>query len=469
MYLLETVDKQAVLEQRALEQLRRGDLRAAHQTLSTLCRLRPDDSQLRNRILQVEQLVRQREEAQVRIQAEPLRYAHAYIQAGRLVEGLKLLRAALAKDPANQRLRELALEVAARLRKQVEEPGRLRSAELPYGAPMPPPSPVPSPPPPPILPPSARSPIPAAPSTLPYPVAGGRSGSPATEPPSDRARQEAIRRARREAELRARSGTTPPSSADPARQEAVARARAQAEARARSLSGHSSSLPSPRSGFGPEPGIPARTPTRSAPWTYDLRDDADEYELTEVGLPPRSANGGRPADDLRGAQELPTPDPDGEITTAWALQEPAASVLAPSGPAEGGVSTDPLDDIAMLDPIDAVDPIDGPLLVVADDEVTPAGAMLDRGREEEHHPLFSKQSESGLASGATWEGPVSTNDLPPFEPMPTDVPARFEAPLAERSAVGAHSDEKIAARLAALHSLLDRVRSRARGTQAHSH
>ena len=39
------------------------------------------------------QLIKQREQAQERIHAEPLRYAHAYIKAGRLAEGLQLLRA----------------------------------------------------------------------------------------------------------------------------------------------------------------------------------------------------------------------------------------------------------------------------------------------------------------------------------------------------------------------------------------
>ncbi|MCA9555696.1 MAG: tetratricopeptide repeat protein, partial [Myxococcales bacterium] len=110
---------QADLEQQALEQLRRGDLRAAHQTLAVLLRHRPADVALRRRIQQVESLIRQREETQARIQAEPLRYAHAYIQAGRLAEGLQLLRAALARDPNNERLRTLALQVARKLREQV--------------------------------------------------------------------------------------------------------------------------------------------------------------------------------------------------------------------------------------------------------------------------------------------------------------------------------------------------------------
>lgn len=112
------MSQQAALEQQALEQLRRGDLRSAHGTLKLLAQLRPGDPGIRRRIAQVEQLVHQRDEAQNRIQAEPLRYAHAYIKAGRLAEGLQLLRSALAKDPHNERLRDLALEVARRLRKQ---------------------------------------------------------------------------------------------------------------------------------------------------------------------------------------------------------------------------------------------------------------------------------------------------------------------------------------------------------------
>ncbi|MEO1334307.1 MAG: hypothetical protein AAFV29_01630, partial [Myxococcota bacterium] len=326
------MDKQAVLEQHALEQLRRGDLRAAHQTLSTLLRYRPNDSQLRNRILQVEHLVKQREEAQARIQAEPLRYAHTYIQAGRLVEGLKLLRAALAKDPSNQRLRELALDVAARLRSQTDEPSKrpptmAKPASSPADAlvlPAPEPEPMlvePEP----MLPPAA-TPVPSAASLdLPVPDVAdsasvdpvGRAVAPSvgrprvtgidtpgadsssssigsasvpsqvpdapptrvrrtvpppsfesgrpTSPPSfesvrsmsppprmppprrtgseasarsiverhssmpsgEDARQDAVLRARREAEERARSGGHDP--ADPSRQEAIARARAKAE------------------------------------------------------------------------------------------------------------------------------------------------------------------------------------------------------------------------------------------------
>ncbi len=122
---------QVALEKGALEQLRRGDLRGAFGTLTILLRHRPNDGALQRRIQQVEALIRQREDAQHRIQAEPLRYAHAYIQAGRLAEGLQLLRAALSRDPNNARLRELALEVARRLRTQVQK----RQSTTPSGTP----------------------------------------------------------------------------------------------------------------------------------------------------------------------------------------------------------------------------------------------------------------------------------------------------------------------------------------------
>src|SRR5689334_20821930 len=99
------------LEHQALELLKRGDLAGAYDTLNALLQLRPNDQALRSRIRQVETIIQQRNESQARVQAEPLRYAHAYIQAGRLAEGLQLLRGALARDPSNQKLRELALEV----------------------------------------------------------------------------------------------------------------------------------------------------------------------------------------------------------------------------------------------------------------------------------------------------------------------------------------------------------------------
>ncbi|MEO1233160.1 MAG: tetratricopeptide repeat protein [Myxococcota bacterium] len=114
------LSQQIALEREALEQIRRGDLRGARGTLAMLCQLRPSDPQIRRRLSQVEDLIQRRELAKQRVASEPLRYAHAYIKAGRLQDGLKLLRAALAKDPNNARLRELALQVARRLREDAE-------------------------------------------------------------------------------------------------------------------------------------------------------------------------------------------------------------------------------------------------------------------------------------------------------------------------------------------------------------
>ena len=115
-----TVGQQAALERQALEQLRRGDLRGAHGTLGLLAQLRPRDDQIHRRLEQVEELIARRSEARERMRAEPLRYAHSYIKAGRLDEGLRLLRAALAKEPNNTRLRDLALQVAQRLRSRAD-------------------------------------------------------------------------------------------------------------------------------------------------------------------------------------------------------------------------------------------------------------------------------------------------------------------------------------------------------------
>lgn len=106
----------AALEREALDQLRRGDLRGAYGTLTLLCELRPDDPELKRRRSQVQVLLERRSETRARMEAEPLRFAHAYIKAGRMGEGLRLLRAALARDPDNARLRDLALQVAKRLR-----------------------------------------------------------------------------------------------------------------------------------------------------------------------------------------------------------------------------------------------------------------------------------------------------------------------------------------------------------------
>lgn len=104
------------MERQALEQLRKGDLRAARGTLSILAKLRPDDEKLRRRLDQVTELIEKRRDAHDKMQSEPLRYAHAYIKAGRLEEGLRLLRAAIVKDPDNDRLRTLAVQVARRIK-----------------------------------------------------------------------------------------------------------------------------------------------------------------------------------------------------------------------------------------------------------------------------------------------------------------------------------------------------------------
>ena len=52
---------------------------------------------------------------QAQIMAQPLQYAHAYLQAGRLAESLQLLRIELARNPANRQVRDLALSVARRI------------------------------------------------------------------------------------------------------------------------------------------------------------------------------------------------------------------------------------------------------------------------------------------------------------------------------------------------------------------
>jgi hypothetical protein len=271
------VDPQAALEQQALEELRRGDLKGAHRTLSVLLQHRPDDVALQRRIQQVEHLVQQRES---RIQAEPLRYAHAYIQAGRLAEGLQLLRSALARDPQNQRLRELALEVARRLKDQVQgQQGPLTPGAGHAGAKAPGSSPAAPPmqgfgPAPGQAAPSARipgsspahPPVPMAPAFTGAPYAGAQQ-APSRLPPKaagvdpaieakarqevalrrdadERARKEALEkskreseeRARREAEVRARQDAEDRAkrdAAEKARREAEERARREAEERAR--------------------------------------------------------------------------------------------------------------------------------------------------------------------------------------------------------------------------------------------
>jgi tetratricopeptide (TPR) repeat protein len=113
----------AELERRALEELRKNDLDGARGTLTALLQLRPRDQRLRERIAQIDRHIAKRNEMQAQIRADPLRYAKAYIQAGRLAEGLQLLRQVLAQDPDNHPVRELALDVARRLRQAGQSTG----------------------------------------------------------------------------------------------------------------------------------------------------------------------------------------------------------------------------------------------------------------------------------------------------------------------------------------------------------
>ncbi len=109
--MTETID----LERKALGELRQGDLNGARETLVSLLELQPSDQALMRRVQQLDLLIRQRRQTLARIQAEPLRYANAYIDAGRRAEGLQLLRAALARDPNNEGIRKQALELAREL------------------------------------------------------------------------------------------------------------------------------------------------------------------------------------------------------------------------------------------------------------------------------------------------------------------------------------------------------------------
>jgi hypothetical protein len=188
------------LEHLALDLLKRGDLPGAHRTLLELAQLRPNDQALRGRITQVEAIIAQRQESQQRIQAEPLRYALAYLKAGRLAEGLQLLRDALARDPTNVKLRELALEVARKLQAQVAT----RAGPIPTPAP--------------------QMALPGA-----DPMRARREAEERTKREAeDRARREAEERARQEAEERARRDA-----AERARREASERIRREAEERVR--------------------------------------------------------------------------------------------------------------------------------------------------------------------------------------------------------------------------------------------
>ena len=452
MYPLKIVDKQAVLEQHALEQLRRGDLRAAHQTLSTLLRYRPNDSQLRNRIQQVEHLVRQREEAQARIQAEPLRYAHAYIQAGRLVEGLKLLRAALAKDPGNQRLRDLALDVAARLRRQAEAPNGSRlpaapSSDRPSNGPASSPAAdgvVVSATSEPVSPPAPPGPAHRASSSVfdrMDPVRAGQE------------REEAIRRARREAEARARSGSQ--GANDPARQHAVARARAQAEARARSDANEEALAPwseGPRSSSTvpselpvvavPMPEVSAVPPDEGEPpvegeptgplaFTVDLTEESEDLEQTEVGPPPP-----------------PEPAPAGTV--------------APKTTANGTVPFDRAS-IPKSRPAMAATIVDEEDFGAEDEDETRTWSVDDETEEGTMGATTSNGVDPFQSEGLI-EPPRDTSpaDLPPvpveaqpFVPSPMDL--TLEPATTDPDPAGAWS-----ARASRLKTLLDRIRTRAR-------
>jgi hypothetical protein len=172
------------LELKALDLLKQGDLSGAHRALLEILSIRPNDQALKNRIAQVEHIMAQRQQSQQKMHQEPLRYAVAYIKAGRLTEGLQLLRDALARDPTNVKLRELALEVARKLQSEVA----------------------------------------ARPGPIPTPAP--QMQLPGADPL--RAKREAEERARREAEARQRRDYE-----DRARREAEERAKREAEDRAR--------------------------------------------------------------------------------------------------------------------------------------------------------------------------------------------------------------------------------------------
>lgn len=103
------------LERAALQYLRVGDLKSAHQVLVSLEQRHPQRARLRQRIEQLESLIARHEASRARMESEPLRYAHAYIKVGRLREGLQFLRAAWAKDASNDRLKQLVQLVESRL------------------------------------------------------------------------------------------------------------------------------------------------------------------------------------------------------------------------------------------------------------------------------------------------------------------------------------------------------------------
>ena len=102
------------LEHLALLALNEGDLSGAGDVLRRLVDLRPGDSELLARTQQLEALAAQQAEAKEKIKRSPLRFAQTYIQVGRYVDALRLLRMALKQDPENERLKALALEVGRR-------------------------------------------------------------------------------------------------------------------------------------------------------------------------------------------------------------------------------------------------------------------------------------------------------------------------------------------------------------------
>ncbi|MBX2813811.1 MAG: hypothetical protein KTR25_18480 [Myxococcales bacterium] len=117
------------LEREALKRLRAGDLQGAHDALTDLELRRPQDSRLRQRIEQIEQLLARQIEVHTKMLQEPLRYAHAYIKSGRLKDGLKFLKMAAAKYPSNGRIQQLAQQIEAKLHQQNEPLTAARSAK----------------------------------------------------------------------------------------------------------------------------------------------------------------------------------------------------------------------------------------------------------------------------------------------------------------------------------------------------
>lgn len=108
----------AQLEREALDLIREGDLEGARDALTMLLQKRPDDRKLRQRIAQIDAHLAKRGEVERKVRDEPERFAKAYIMAGRWGEALQLLRQDMTLDPKNERLRDLALSLARRIRAQ---------------------------------------------------------------------------------------------------------------------------------------------------------------------------------------------------------------------------------------------------------------------------------------------------------------------------------------------------------------